>query len=160
VTAKSADMPLDPTRLVDRLSYTHLEQLVELDDPLKRRFYEIESIRGNWSVRELKRQIATLYFERCGMTLNKEALSKLAHANAETQTAQQVIRDPYVFRIPRPQAARDTVPSEQRVEDTLIDKLQDFLLELGHGFCSKRVRSVSLSAASISSSISFSIIGF
>jgi hypothetical protein len=49
--------------LVDRLSYTHLELLAGLDDPLKRAFYEIECIRGHWSVRALKRQIATLYFE-------------------------------------------------------------------------------------------------
>lgn len=51
-----------PDKIIQRLSYSHLELIVDLDDDLKRAFYEIECIRGNWSVRELKRQIASLYY--------------------------------------------------------------------------------------------------
>lgn len=134
LSAQSSNaLALDPERLIGRLSYSHLEQIVELTDPLKRSFYEIEAMRGNWSVRELKRQIATQYFERSGLSTDKETLSRLAHAQAEKHGTQHIIRDPYVFEFlglkPR------EVLSEGHLESALIDKLQEFLLELGHGFC-------------------------
>ena len=83
--------------LVERLSFTHFVELMQIESPTKRLFYEVETIRGHWSVRELKRQIATQYFERSGLSLDKEALAKLAHQGAEKQNPQHVIRDPYVF---------------------------------------------------------------
>jgi len=61
VGTPSPQLQLPPEKLMYRLSYSHLGLIVDLDDPLKRTFYEIESIRGNWSVRELKRQIGSLY---------------------------------------------------------------------------------------------------
>ena len=134
LSAQFPDVPtLDAEKLINRLSYSHFEQLVELDDPLQRRFYEVEALRGNWSVRELKRQIATQYFQRSGLSTDKEALARLAHAQAEPQQSRQVIRDPYVFEFLglKPQE----VMSEGHLEDALLDKLQAFLLELGHGFC-------------------------
>ena len=96
-------------------------------------FYEVEAIRGNWSVRELKRQIATQYFERSGLSLDKEALAKLAHQGAEKQEPMHVIRDPYVFEFLG--LKQQEVMTERKLEDALLDKLQAFLLELGHGFC-------------------------
>jgi hypothetical protein len=60
VRTVSAQLQVPPEKLINTLSYSHLELLIVLDDPLKRVFYEIECIRGNWSVRELKRQIASL----------------------------------------------------------------------------------------------------
>lgn len=124
---------LDAEKLIGRLSYSHLEQLVELENPLQRRFYEAEALRGNWSVRELKRQIATQYFQRSGLSADQDALARLAHAQAEPQQNRQVIRDPYIFEFLglKPQE----VMSEGHLEDALLDKLQGFLLELGHGFC-------------------------
>lgn len=123
----------DALPLITRLSYSHIEELVELEDPLQRAFYETEALRGNWSVRELKRQIASQYFERSGLSTDKAALAKLAHAGAEPASSRQIVRDPYVFEFlglkPR------EVMSEGHLEDALLDKLQDFLLELGHGFC-------------------------
>jgi len=71
----SANFATDARMLVERLSFTHLAELITIDDPLKRAFYEIECIRGNWSVRALKRQIATLYFERSGLSKDKEKLA-------------------------------------------------------------------------------------
>ena len=61
------ELGTDSWMLVQRLSFTHLVELLALEDPLKRVFYEIECIRGNWSVRALKRQIATLYYERSSL---------------------------------------------------------------------------------------------
>ena len=133
-SAPSQALPaIDPDTLITRLSYSHFEQLVELEDPMQRVFYEVEALRGNWSVRELKRQIATQYYQRTGLSTDKAAVAALAHAKAEQATSQHIIRDPYVFEFLglKPQEA----VTEGQLEDALLDKLQAFLLELGHGFC-------------------------
>ena len=119
--------------LVERLSFSHLDTLCDVDDPLKRAFYEVECIRGNWSVRELKRQIASLYFERSGLSTDKAKLAQLANQAAEQTEAELAIRYPYVFEFLglRPQEAM----RESDLEEALLDRLQEFLLELGHGFC-------------------------
>jgi predicted nuclease of restriction endonuclease-like (RecB) superfamily len=122
-----------PQLLLERLSFSHFAELLQLGDPTQRAFYEAEALRGHWSVRELKRQIATQYYQRSGLSTAPAALSTLAHTRAEQATPQQVIRDPYVFEFLglKPQE----VLTEGQLEDALLDKLQAFLLELGHGFC-------------------------
>lgn len=124
---------IPPSELIQRLSYSHLELIVDLDGDDKRAFYETECLRGNWSVRELKRQIGSLYFERSGLSGNKAKLGELTNLGAEQSDLRLAIRDPYVFEFlginPR------EVMGESDLEDALLDKLQDFLLELGHGFC-------------------------
>lgn len=133
VGTASPQLRIPPDKIIHRLSYSHLELIVDLDDDLKRAFYEIECIRGNWSVRELKRQISSLYFERSGLSKDRTKLAELAQAGAETSEPKLAIRDPYIFEFlglkPR------EVMSESHLEEQLLDKLQDFLLELGHGFC-------------------------
>ena len=119
--------------LIFRLSFTHFNELIQITDLTQRRFYEIECIRGNWSVRELRRQIASLYFQRSGLSVDKATLSAMAHAAADTLQPAHIIRDPYVFEF-LGLRSRD-VMSESDLEDALLDRLQDFLLELGHGFC-------------------------
>ena len=123
---------LSPT-LVHRLSFSHFAELIDIPDATQRRFYEIECIRGNWSVRELRRQIASLYYERSGLSKDKAKLSAMAHAAAESIQPAHIIRDPYVFEF-LGLRSRD-VMAESDLEDALLDRLQDFLLELGHGFC-------------------------
>lgn len=120
-------------QLTGKLSYTHLEALLDIEDPLKRYFYETECIRGRWSVRELKRQIASLYYERSGLSQDKKKLSELTLDNSEKQSPVQIIRDPYIFEFLGIKPKE--VMSESALEDALLDKLQEFLLELGHGFC-------------------------
>ena len=119
-------------QLLECLSFTHLVELIQIDDAAKRAFYEAECMRGVWSVRELKRQIASLYYERSALSHDKKKLA------AQTQTAVPPapgfpIRDPYVFEFLglKPQE----VMGESQLEDQLLDHLQTFLLELGHGFC-------------------------
>lgn len=73
---ESTEQLLYVDKLVNNLSYTHLTLLFSIEPPLKRRFYETESIKGTWSVRELKRQIDTLYFERSGISRKPEVLSE------------------------------------------------------------------------------------
>ena len=126
--AKPATPPL-----THRLSFTHLAELIQLADDNQRRFYELECIRGNWSVRELRRQITSLYYQRSGLSKDKAQLSALAHAAANTLQPAHIIRDPYVFEF-LGLRSRD-VMAESDLEDALLDRLEDFLLELGHGFC-------------------------
>ena len=133
VRTPSPQLGVPPDRLIQNLSYSHIERLVDLEDDLKRAFYEIECIRGNWSVRELKRQIASLYYERSGLSRNKKKLAELIRSSAEQNEPKLAIRDPYVFEFLGLKPAE--VMSESRLEDQLLDKLQEFLLELGHGFC-------------------------
>ena len=133
VRTLSAQLGIAPEKLVSALSYSHFEQLTVLDDDLKRIFYEIECIRGNWSVRELKRQIGSLYYERSGLSKDKKKLAALAQEGAETAEPKLAIRDPYIFEFLGLKAKE--VMSESQLEDQLIEKLEDFLLELGHGFC-------------------------
>lgn len=120
-------------RMLQTLSYTHIEQFISIEDQTKRDFYTIECINGNWSVRELKRQIASLYYERSGLSRNKKKLAGLARQSAETAESKLVIRDPYVFEFLGLKSSE--VMSESHLEDQLLDKLHEFLLELGHGFC-------------------------
>ena len=132
------ELPAQPTPLashdlIHRISFSHLSELLEVSDDTQRRFYEIECIRGNWSVRELRRQIDSLYYQRSGLSKNKAKLSQLAHAGAETLQPGQIIRDPYIFEF-LGLRSRD-VMGETDLEDALLDRLQEFLLEMGHGFC-------------------------
>jgi predicted nuclease of restriction endonuclease-like (RecB) superfamily len=133
VTPESEIVEAATPQLIYRLSFTHLSELIQLSDDTQRHFYEIECIRGNWSVRELRRQIASLYYERSGLSKDKSKLSAMAHATAQTLQPAQIIRDPYVFEF-LGLRSRD-VMGESDLEDALLDRLQDFLLEMGHGFC-------------------------
>jgi len=119
--------------ILQRLSFSHLVELLELTDETQRRFYEIECIRGNWSVRELRRQIASLYYQRSGLSKDKAKLSAKAHTGAETLQPSQIIRDPYIFEF-LGLRSQETM-GESDLEDALLDRLQEFLLEMGHGFC-------------------------
>jgi predicted nuclease of restriction endonuclease-like (RecB) superfamily len=133
VRSATALSKVNPQLLIRQLSYTHIEQLLAMDDDTKRSFYEMECIRGGWSVRELKRQIGSLYYERTGLSLKKGKLAELTQAAAEKSEPALAIRDPYVFEFLGLKPAE--VMSESHLEDRLIDRLEEFLLELGHGFC-------------------------
>ena len=119
--------------ILEKLSYTHIVQLVAIDDPYKRAFYEMECMKGCWSVRELKRQIASMYFERTAWSTNKAKLREIVKKKAESYEPRMVVRDPMVFEFlgVRPSEAM----LEEEVEQRMLDRLQETLLELGHGFC-------------------------
>jgi predicted nuclease of restriction endonuclease-like (RecB) superfamily len=133
VRSATAQSCIDQKMLMQRLSYTHIEHLVAIDDGTKRTFYEVECIRGNWSVRELKRQIATLYYERTGLSTDKNKLAELVRSDAEPAEPKLNVRDPYIFEFLGLKAKE--VMGESHLEDALLDKIESFLLELGHGFC-------------------------
>lgn len=120
-----------PEKLIAHLSFSHIAELLPIADPLKRLFYETEAIKCNWSVRELRRQIATQLYERCGMSLNPSKLIA-ALQNNNPQPA-DIIKHPFTFEF-LGLKAKDTV-EETDLEQAIIDHLQEFLLELGYGFC-------------------------
>lgn len=129
----SPKLEVSADKLVKNLSFSHFAELIAIEGSLKRTFYEIECIRGNWSVRELKRQINSLYYERSGLSKDKNKLAELVHSKAELQEPKLAIHDPYIFEFLglKPKEA----VGESNLESMLLDKLQEFLLELGHGFC-------------------------
>ncbi|MBP9152650.1 MAG: DUF1016 family protein [Flavobacteriales bacterium] len=119
--------------IVTKLSYTHLEQLIRINDDLKRTFYEIECIKATWSVRELKRQIASLYYERSGLSAKPDELSKLVQQKATLSKATDIIKNVYAFEFLELNI-KDVV-EESDLETALLDHLQEFIIELGNGFC-------------------------
>ncbi|GBU08763.1 hypothetical protein AwDysgo_20940 [Bacteroidales bacterium] len=128
-----SDKLLPADKLVEKLSYTHLTLLFPIDNPLKRLFYEIECIKGTWSVRELKRQIDSLYFERSGISQKPELLSATVQENSESDNMLNTIKSPFTFEF-LGLKAKDVV-YESDLEQALIEHLEEFIMELGHGFC-------------------------
>lgn len=120
-------------KIFSRLSFTHIIPLLSIDDPLKRSFYEIETIKGCWSVRELRRQIDTLCYERAGISKNPEKLMALVNDKAETSLPTTIVKSPYVFDFLGLKSA--DVVEESDLETMLISHIQEFILELGEGFC-------------------------
>lgn len=125
--------PLLPAEDLLRLSWSKLQELMRLEDPWQRAFYERECLQGHWSVRQLRRQIGSLLFERTGLSKNKKTVIGRAHKQEPRQTIADALRDPYILEftglVDRPEY------SEQELETALLDHLQKFILELGRGFC-------------------------
>lgn len=122
-----------PPELLTKISFTMFGELLQIENPLKRAFYEREAIRNSWSVRELKRQIASLLFERTGLSEDKKAVVARTGQGSEKMTPAMTIRDPYIFEFLGLKPYE--VLSEHELESDLLEKFQEFLLELGHGFC-------------------------
>jgi len=128
-----SDLQVPMEKLIDRLSFTHLALLLPIDNALKRVYYELECIKGNWSVGELKRQINSLFFERSEISLNPAKLTSLIQTNSDKFVPKDIIKSPFTFEF-LGLKAKDVV-YESDLEQALIDNLEAFLLELGHGFC-------------------------
>lgn len=112
------------------LSWSHYCLLVRIDEPVKRDFYETESIRGNWSVRQLDRQIQSMLYERTALSKRKLAVIAKAHEKPIALKPEDEIKDPYILEF---LGLKDEY-SESELEEALIRHLEHFLLELGIGF--------------------------
>lgn len=123
----------NPELLFNKLSFSHLSLLLPIKDPQKRAFYETMAIKGTWSVRELQRQIDSNYYERSGWSKRPEELARMVQGNAEIATLAMDIKSPFVFEFLGLQA-KDVI-EESDLESALISNLQEFILELGMGFC-------------------------
>jgi predicted nuclease of restriction endonuclease-like (RecB) superfamily len=82
-TRETVSPALTGQKLLECLSFSHFAELLNIENPTQRAFYELECVRGNWSVRALQRQINSLYFERSGLSTDKNKLSAMAHTAAE-----------------------------------------------------------------------------
>lgn len=131
---KTVPRPLSVQQLF-HFSWTHFIEFIRLDDPWKRAFYENECLKGNWSKRQLQRQIGSLLYERTGLSTNKKAVIETGRKQSEEapQSVADLIRDPYVLEFTGlPECPQH---NESTLEAVLLNHLQAFLLELGNGFC-------------------------
>jgi predicted nuclease of restriction endonuclease-like (RecB) superfamily len=114
------------------LGWSHYIELMQISRLEARKFYEIEAAKNNWSVRELKRQIASLLFDRLAKSKNKEQFLRLACKGHEVSKPEDSIKDPIVLKfLDIPESHRLV---ESKLEEALINNLQQFLLEIGKGF--------------------------
>lgn len=130
---KALPVLVDSFSIFNRLSFTHLVALLPIADPLERAFYETMAIKGTWSSRELERQIDSNYYIRTGWSKQPDQLVNIVQGKAEIATLPVDIKSPFVFEF-LGLKAKDVV-EESDLETALMDNLQDFILELGMGFC-------------------------
>ena len=130
VSAKSI---IDGTKLLKFFSFSHFVELIKIDDDTIRLFYEVETIKGNWSVRELKRQAETLLYEQVGLSKDKDALLKSLESKKEIYNPLDIIKNPYILEFTGLKERESY--SESDLESELLNHIEDFLLELGTGFC-------------------------
>ena len=124
---------LDAELLITNLSFSHFVELLKVKDLTKRTYYEIECIKGTWSVRELKRQINSLAFERSASTSSPQKVAASLQPHISTIKPNEILKTPYVFDF---LGLNDEIlASESDLELALISHLKDFMLELGYGFC-------------------------
>ena len=120
-------------RLFNRLSATHLVLLSNIKNPLKRAFYEQETIRGCWTVKELDRQISSQYYERMGLSKDKKSLQRMTTRKAQQLSPADIIHNPVTLEFLGLQS--QDVYTETRLEKIILDHLQMVLIEMGRGFC-------------------------
>ena len=118
--------------LSGKLSWSHYAELLSVSDELAFSFYQKQSQFENWSVRELKRQIQSSLFERLALSKNKDAVLALAKEGQQIAKSIDIVKDPYVFEFLKMEQKEQWL--ERDLENALIDKLGQFLLELGKGF--------------------------
>lgn len=119
--------------LRSQLTWTHYRALLRVENAEARNWYMEESVRSGWSSRQLERQISTLYYDRLLASRDKEPVVAEANGLMAPLAAENFIKDPYVLDF----LDLKNYPAlrESDLEKALIDKLQEFLLELGRGFC-------------------------
>ena len=118
--------------LSHKLSWSHYVELLKIDDPQERAFYLRECEEENWGVRELKRQMKSMLFQRLVLSKNKDEVIRLAQQGQIIEKPEDIVKDPYVFEfVGLPELP---VYKEGDLETALINNLSQFLLELGKGF--------------------------
>ena len=119
--------------LSDQLSWTHYRLLMRVENENARNFYIEETIKSSWSTRQLERQITTLFYERILSSKNKEKVSQeIYKLEPKKNQPEDIIKDPYVLEFLGLPENIDFL--EKNLEQSLINHLQKFLLELGRGF--------------------------
>lgn len=114
------------------LSWTHYRLLLKVESDAAREFYETETVAGNWSTRELKRQINSHFFERTGASVEKRKMLEAGRASEDKYQPQDFVKDPFVLEFLNLKDAPHL--TESNIEQALLNHLQEFLLEFGKGF--------------------------
>lgn len=114
------------------LSWSHYLILIGIENPDARRFYEIEARQQNWSVRQLSRQVGSSLYERLALSRNKDEVMRLAKEGQTIEKPSDIIKNPITLEFLG--LKPDAVYSETKLENAIISKMQQFLLELGKGF--------------------------
>ena len=115
-----------------KLSWSHYVKLSRISNPDERKFYEIEAVKNNWSLRELERQFDSALYTRLSLSRDKKKVLELSQKGQIIEKPQDLIKDPYILEfIGLPEQSSY---SESELEEKLISKLENFLLELGNGF--------------------------
>ncbi len=115
-----------------KLSWTHYQNLMRIENEAARRFYEIETFNQQWSVRQLQRQVGSSLYERLGLSRDKDKVMALANEGQTIESPRDIFKSPYVLEFTGLEERSEY--SETELEQALIDNLQKFLLELGKGF--------------------------
>lgn len=118
--------------LCAELSWSHYRLLMRISDEKARVFYAEECAKSSWSVRQLERQIHTMYYQRILASQDKETVAAEIQTTEPKPEYEKIVKDPYVMEFLQIQP--DTHVYEGELEQALIDHLQHFLLELGRGF--------------------------
>ena len=115
-----------------KLSWSHYVKLSRISNPDERKVYEIEAVKNNWSLRELERQFDSALYTRLSLSRDKDKVLELSQKGQIIEKPQDLIKDPYILEfIGLPEQSSY---SESELEEKLISKLENFLLELGNGF--------------------------
>ena len=122
----------NPSLFLSKISFTHIVEFLKFDNPIQRSFYEIQTIKNNWTVKQLQREINSLLYERIGLSSNKDLMfDKLKNDNYSCFS--EIIKSPYILEFLN--IPEKTTYSENDLEQEIINHLQQFLIELGRGFC-------------------------
>lgn len=132
VSAKLDNNPISKNGHIFNLSWSIYVRLIRISNPEERRFYEIEAFTNNWSVRELNRQYDSSLYERLLLSKDKNKVKELSLKGQIIEKPMDAVKNPYVLEFL--ELKEDTNYSEKVLEKRIINKLQDFLLELGKGF--------------------------
>lgn len=115
-----------------QLSWSHYKTLLSIDNEDKRDYYIAETVKNNWSVRQMERQINSQLFERLLLSNDKESVLSVARNEITPSNPNEIIKDPMVLEFLG--LKRESAYYEKDLEQAIITHLQDFLLELGNGF--------------------------
>lgn len=129
------DENIPAEKLLSSISFSHFIELMKIDNPVKRLYYEMLTIQTGLSVRELKRQIDALSYERIGLSGDMEHALTTIQQKIHPQTVTDTVKDDYFFEFLNIPQQRVLLLKENELETLLLDHLRDFIIELGNGFC-------------------------
>jgi predicted nuclease of restriction endonuclease-like (RecB) superfamily len=122
----------NPRLFLSKISFTHIVEFIKFEEPFQRSFYEIQTLKNNWTVKQLKREINSMLYERIGLSSDKELMLDKLKKDSFSNFS-KIIKSPYILEFLN--IPERSEYSENDLEQGIITHLQKFLIELGRGFC-------------------------